>query len=91
LNAGTKPLQVAGGFIHREPNGVVAIDQKGGGVALAQTRLYVYPDSDASQLHVIALGDKKSQKADIQTCREYVASLRKAKEAAHDEKDDSEE
>lgn len=43
LNAGAPPLQAkkAFGFIHRETSGVVAIDQKGGGPSLVQTRLYI--------------------------------------------------
>ena len=44
LNSGVKPKQAIFGFIHAEPLDVVAIDQKGGGAKLAQTRLYVYPD-----------------------------------------------
>ena len=48
FQAGLKPLQVttAFGFVHPEPNGVVSIDQKGGGLNLAQTRLYAYPDEE---------------------------------------------
>jgi transcriptional regulator with XRE-family HTH domain len=45
LVAGVKPLQIRHGFMHNEPLGVVAIDQKGGGKNLAQTRLYVFGTS----------------------------------------------
>src|ERR1700757_3414309 len=62
LEEGIKPLQIKHGFMHNEPLGVVAIDQKGGGKNLAQTRLYVYPDVETETLHVIILGDKGSQK-----------------------------
>ncbi len=48
FQAGLKPLQAttAFGFVHPEPNAVVSIDQKGGGLNLAQTRLYAYPDEE---------------------------------------------
>lgn len=42
LNAGIKPSLIQAGFIHREPHGVVAIDQKGIKGSARQTRLYVY-------------------------------------------------
>jgi len=64
------------GFVHPEPAGVLALDQKGGhGAGLKETRLYLYPEVDAEVLHLITLGDKSSQKADIQFCKEYVQSL----------------
>ena len=85
LNDGRNPYHRAAGYIHHEPDGVIAIDQKGGGKALAETRLYVYPDTDTCTLYLLLLGDKNSQKRDIQDCREFVASIRKLKEADHDE------
>jgi hypothetical protein len=80
LNEGAKPLQVKFGFLHFEPNGVVAIDQKGGGSSLRQTRLYVFPEVDHCILHLITIGDKTTQKADIDVCREYIKALRKYRE-----------
>lgn len=71
--------QVKAGFLHPEPQGVLAIDQKGSGKALAETRLYVYPDEDDEIAHVITLGDKRSQPDDIALCRQFVAELRKKK------------
>src|SRR6266498_1699827 len=68
LQAGVKPLQIKHGFMHDEGKGVVAIDQKGGGKSLAQTRLYVFLDVNAEILYLFTLGDKKSQKADVKTC-----------------------
>ena len=79
LEAGIKPLQIRHGFMHNEPLGVVAIDQKGGGKSLAQTRLYVYPDTEAEILFIITLGDKRSQKNDLETCRSFISNLRKKK------------
>jgi len=47
LSSGINPLQIKAGFIHHEPEGIKAIDQKGGKqkVKLQQTRLYIYPDT----------------------------------------------
>lgn len=76
LLRGVNPLQIKYGFMHPEPLGVVAIDQKGGGAALRQARLYAYPELEPELLHLITLGDKGSQQADIAFCREYVLNLR---------------
>src|SRR5437868_793450 len=62
LNHGVKPRDAKFGFIHPEPLGVLAIDQKGGGPNLAQTRLYVYPDEEHHALHILTLGEKKHAK-----------------------------
>lgn len=84
LEAGVNPLQIKHGFLHTEAMGVVAIDQKGGGKALAQTRLYVYPDTDTETLYLITLGDKPSQKEDIKSCKVFMTHLRKKKGEAKD-------
>lgn len=84
LQHGVKPLQIRYGFMHTEPLGVIAIDQRGGGANLAQTRLYVYADADERVLHLITLGDKRSQKEDIKTCRSYVLELRERKTNRND-------
>jgi len=78
LNAGVKPQLIRHGFIHREKmGGVIAIDQRGGGKALRQTRLYVFADEYNKVLYLITLGDKRTQnRADIKACREFVTSLR---------------
>ena len=60
LNQGAKLEQARFGFIHTEPRGVLAIDQKGGGSSLKETRLYVYADTKAELVHLITLGDKNS-------------------------------
>jgi transcriptional regulator with XRE-family HTH domain len=62
LEAGVKPLQIKHGFLHNETLGVVAIDQKGGGKSLAQTRLYVYPEAETELLHVISLATSDPNK-----------------------------
>ncbi len=66
------------GFVHDEPKGIIAIDQKGAGAGTRQTRLYIYPDATTKILHLITIGTKErhSQKADIQYASEFVDSLR---------------
>ena len=80
LCAGAKLEHLKYGFIHREPKGIVAIDQKGGGPGLKQTRLYAYPDQTTQIIHVITIGDKNSQKADIKYSREFADDLSKTQE-----------
>ncbi len=75
LNAGAPVEQVKFGFIHSEPHGVLAIDQKGGGSGLKQTRLYTYPKKSEQILHLIVIGDKASQKSDIEFCSHFVKLL----------------
>ena len=69
LQEGANPLNLPFGFIHREQRGVLAIDQKGGGKSLAQARLYIYLDRDSQAIHLITLGDKGSQKDDVESSR----------------------
>jgi hypothetical protein len=80
LNLSKSPLAVKIGFLHHEPEGMKAIDQKGGGKNLMQTRLYVFPDVDTSILHVMSIGTKQNQGGDIGECRDYVRSIKKSKE-----------
>jgi len=77
LRAGTNPLQIKFGFVHVEKHGVVALDQRRGGGKLAQTRLYLYPDTVERILYQVILGDKNTQQQDIQLCNWFVAQLRK--------------
>ncbi len=79
LQFGVLPQKIQFGFIHAEPHGVKAIDQKGGEGKLAQGRLYVYPDADAEVLYLITLGDKDSQDEDIQYCNQFIRQLREEK------------
>jgi hypothetical protein len=66
---------------------VVAIDQKGEGKNLAQTRLYVFPDLETETLYLITLGDKQSQKADIAACRTFVTGLREGRQDTDEQAD----
>ncbi|MDD5044059.1 MAG: hypothetical protein PHH69_05675 [Candidatus Omnitrophica bacterium] len=75
LSNGINPLQIGGGFIHNEREGIWAIDQKGGRrkIKLQQARLYIYPDILTKTLFLLTIGDKQTQrKQDIPFCREYV-------------------
>ena len=75
LMGGAVVEQIQFGFMHREPRGVIAIDQKGGRGSLKQTRLYTYPNKGSQVLHLITLGDKSTQKSDIRYACEFVDSL----------------
>jgi putative component of toxin-antitoxin plasmid stabilization module len=77
LNQGAKLEHVNFGFIHREPRGVLGIDQKGGGAGLKQTRLYVYADTATEIVHLVTIGDKNTQQADIKHATEFVDALTK--------------
>lgn len=86
LRAGNKPMQIKYGFVHVEPSGVFAIDQKGGVGKLAQTRLYVYPDTDTEILHLLTMGGKGfEQRNNIQLCKDFVAELKER--GPHDDKE----
>jgi putative component of toxin-antitoxin plasmid stabilization module len=77
LEKRVKPREAKFGFVHPEPLGVFAIDQKGGGQSLAQLRAYVDQDEDEEILHLLTIGDKTSQQDDIPTCKQYVAQIRR--------------
>lgn len=64
------------GYLHAEPAGVVAVDQRGGGAGLQETRLYTFPDDKTKTLWLITIGNKAEQPGDIQFCRKFVESLR---------------
>jgi hypothetical protein len=92
LRAGALPQARPFAFMHAEPHGVWAIDQKGGhGKGLAETRFYVYPDGDTETLYHITIGDKQSQPDDIKFCSEFVADLRRQKELKQNEPAKTEE
>ena len=78
LNVASNARVVQGGYLHHEPHGVIAIDQKGGGASLQETRLYTFADADTKTLHLITVGDKNSQSADIKFCTAFVKSLKES-------------
>lgn len=79
LNVLKNPRQAMAGYLHHEPAGVVAIDQKGGGGNLEETRLYTFADDAKKIVYLITIGNKSSQPADIIFSRDFVISLQKSK------------
>jgi hypothetical protein len=77
LQRGQRPAAARFGFVHPEPKGVLAITQQGGGGHMLETRLYIYPHEVRECLYVITLGDKNTQQQDIQTCNDFVDTIRK--------------
>lgn len=74
------PQNITSKFVHREQGGVKAIDQSGSEEKLKETRLYIYPDTTKKILHLITIGDKGSQPADVKLCSSYVKKINKTKE-----------
>lgn len=58
---------IQAGFLHPEPHGVVAIDERGGGAGLRAMRLYTFADTRTRVLHLLLLGDKDSQPSDLRS------------------------
>lgn len=56
---------VQAGFLHPEPHGMVALDQRGGAGRLQETRLYCYPHAASRTVHLLGIGDKSSQSGDL--------------------------
>ena len=75
LNVLDNPLLVGGGWIHPEPKGVIAIDQKGGEGKLRQTRLYLFADVDDKVVYLITIGDKNTQKTDIKDSGKFIKKV----------------
>lgn len=80
----TNNVQVANQqpFVHSEPDGIVAIDQRGASTErsrgkLKATRLYVYAAVIQQTLYLLGIGDKDSQKQDLETCRNKVKRINK--------------
>jgi hypothetical protein len=66
---------IQAGFLHTEPHGMVAIDQRGGVGRLQETRLYCYAQADLRTLHLLGIGDKSSQSADLARLSPVACSL----------------
>jgi hypothetical protein len=84
LNAAKNSKAVMAGYLHQEPKGAVAVDQKGGGANLQETRLYTYADDENRVLHLITIGDKDAQAGDIQFCNDFVDTLLTQRELKHE-------
>ena len=79
LCVGANPVNINEGFIHHEPEGIKALDQKRWKGNLMQSRLYVFPEKDKKILHVISIGTKSDQGGDIAECRDYIQPLKETK------------
>ena len=66
---------VQAGFLHPEPHGMVAVDQRGGAGRLQETRLYCYAHSGSRTVHLLGIGDKSSQLADLARLAPLARSL----------------
>lgn len=82
----TNSVQVANHqpFVRREPDGMVAIDERGAEIdrkhgKLKATRLYVYAYVENETVYLLGIGDKDSQRQDIATCREKVRQIKGSK------------
>jgi hypothetical protein len=75
LNLYQHPQLIVAGFIHPEPLGVWALDQRGSMGNLQATRLYCYAESSRKNIHLLAIGSKDSQSADISRVTEIVKSI----------------
>ncbi len=76
LNVSKNSKAAQAGYLHTEQSGVVAVDQKGGGGNLQETRLYTYADDEQKVIYLIAIGDKASQHSDVEYGKSFVESLR---------------
>ena len=76
LNVSKNSKAVQAGYLHPESNGVLAIDQKGGGGNIQETRLYTFADDEKKVVYLIAIGDKDAQHSDVEYCKQFVISLR---------------
>lgn len=76
LNALPHCRAAQAGFLHHEPAGIWALDQKGPSrTKLQETRLYVFPVEDNQTLHIITVGNKNSQAADLRCALDFVRTL----------------
>jgi hypothetical protein len=72
LNCTVNAKAVQAGFLHPEPMGIIAIDQKGGGNSLQETRAYTFADEAHKVLYVITIGNKQEQPSDIELSKDFV-------------------
>lgn len=80
VEAGIPPHFVEGNFIHNEPDGIKAIDQRGAyGKGLKECRLYLWACEEDLVLHLLSIGDKSTQRKDIPQCQKEVRKLKKGK------------
>ncbi len=69
-------------FVRSEPDGVIAIEQRGAKTdrknqKLKATRLYLYVIEINQVIYLLRIGDKDSQKQDLQTIKKKVNQIKK--------------
>jgi hypothetical protein len=72
LNVSKNSKCVEAGYLHKEPGGVIAIDQKGFSGNLQETRLYTFAIDATKTVHLITVGDKDCQHSDIEYTKDFV-------------------
>lgn len=75
LNNAINAACVQAGYLHHEPQGIVALDQKGGKPNLQETRFYLYPHQRTQVVYLITIGNKSEQHDDILLAKRFVDSL----------------
>ena len=66
LNVSKNSKCVEAGYLHKEPGGIIAVDQKGISGNLQETRLYTFAVDAAKTVHLITIGNKESQHSDVE-------------------------
>jgi hypothetical protein len=72
LNVSKNSKCVEAGYLHKEPGGVLAIDQRGFSGNLQETRLYTFAIDATKIVHLITIGDKDAQHSDIEYCKDFI-------------------
>jgi len=75
LQIAPHPRLIQAGFLHPEPHGIVAVDERGGGGHLRALRLYTLADESRRTLHLLHLGDKSSQARDLRLLPYLIRTL----------------
>lgn len=76
LNHCKKAACVQAGYLHSEPKAIRAVDQKGGGKDLQETRLYTLAVDSKKILYMITVGNKKTQQADIKLAGSFADTVK---------------
>jgi hypothetical protein len=89
LNLSKNPIHVQLGFLHSEPKGIKAIDQRGGAYPdgskrpkMKEIRAYTYSNLKSKTLHLLCVGGKgeKEQAKDIRFASKEVERILKESE-----------
>ena len=75
LNQSKNSKSVEAGYLHKEPGGVIAIDQKGFRGNLQETRLYTFSIDETQTVHLITIGNKDTQHSDIEYSKNFAKQL----------------